>query len=139
MITKGSYRCLTRFIVLDHVDGCFETLLVHRWGEGGRVVKANEDTDVEEILFGDAKVVHDIPFGDVVEGWFGCQEVDGNHEFIDARVKEGIGWAVDCMDVRFRVALEVNQLRDATRRQTVRKRAANGLHSPEPTPNTERR
>jgi len=77
------------------------------------MVKANEDTDVEEILFRNTKVGHDASFGDVVEGWFGRQEVDGNHEFIDTWIEEGIGWAVDCMDVRFRVALEVNQLRDA--------------------------
>ena len=76
MITEGSYRCLTGFIVLDHVDGCFETLLVHRWREGGRVVKANEDTDVEEILFRNTKVGHDASFRDVVEGRFRRQEVD---------------------------------------------------------------
>ena len=71
MITEGSYRCLTGFVVFDHVEGCFEALLVHRWGEGGRVVEANEDTDVEKTLFRDAKVRHDISFGDIVEGWVG--------------------------------------------------------------------
>ena len=44
---------------------------MHRWGEGGRVVEANEDTDVEKTLFRDAKVRHDISFGDIVEGWVG--------------------------------------------------------------------
>jgi len=72
MITEGSYRCLTGLVVFDHVDGCFEALLVHRWREGGRVIEADEDANVEEILFSDTKVGHDIPFGDVVEGWFGC-------------------------------------------------------------------
>ena len=43
---------------------------MHRWGEGGRVIKANEDTNVEEVFFRDAEVGHDTSFGDVVEGWF---------------------------------------------------------------------
>ena len=72
MITKGGHRCLTGFIIFNHIDSCFEALLVHRRWEGGRVIEANENTDIEEILFIDAKVGHDAPFGDIVEGRFGC-------------------------------------------------------------------
>lgn len=105
MITKGGHGGLTGLVVFNHVDGCFETLLVHRRGEGGRVIEANEDTDIEEILFGDSKVVHDTPFGDVVEGRFGCQEVNGDYELVNTGVEEGVGWTVDCVDIGFRMTL----------------------------------
>lgn len=99
MITEGGYGCLTGFVVFNHVDGCFQTLLVHRRGEGGRVIEADKDADIEEILFGDAEVVHDIPFGDVAEGRFDCQEVNGYYELVDSRVEEGVGWTVDRVDI----------------------------------------
>ena len=64
------------------------------------MVEAGRDANIEKILFIDTEASHDIPFGDVIEGWFGCQKINGNYEFVDARVEEGIGWAVNCTDVR---------------------------------------
>jgi hypothetical protein len=93
------------------------------------VVKASEDTDVEETLLRDTKVGHDIPFGDIIKGWFGCQEVNGDHELVDARVEEGVGRAVDCMDVGFRMMLEVDQLWDVTQLQTKSENAPRTDHT----------
>ena len=51
MFGESGHGGVSRLIVFDHVDCGFECLFMDSWWERWRVIKANENTNVEELIF----------------------------------------------------------------------------------------
>ena len=80
------------------------------WREGRRVVEPDEDADIKELIFRYAELLHEVPLGGILKGWVWRSQIKGGNQLVHARVKEGIGWSKNRMDIRFSMTLEVYQL-----------------------------
>ena len=101
---------MTRFVVLDHVDGGLQCLVMDSRGEGGQLVESEENPDVQELVFRHTQVCEDGSFYNKRESGTGGYEVNRCDEFIDTGVKESVCWAINRMDIRLAMTLEVDQL-----------------------------
>ena len=101
---------MSGLVELDHVHSRLETLVMHRRREWLNMVEADEYTDVKELILADAEIAQNGLFGDKSEGGWVCGEVYGCNELVHTRVEKGVCRPIDGMDVRFRVALEIDQL-----------------------------
>ena len=95
-------------VALDGFDDGFPTSLCE-WVEGRSEVGSCEETDVEELIFGETQVFEDGVFSD--EGHGGVWKIDGEDEFVKlVGVEEGFRGGVDGVDVSLGVFLEVDEL-----------------------------
>jgi hypothetical protein len=72
------------------------------------VIEADEDADVQEVIFVHAEFLQNVAFGDVLEGRRGSGEIEVGNHFVHARIEKGVGGSVDSMDIVLVVALKVN-------------------------------
>lgn len=63
VVCQGRDGRMTCLVVLDHVDSSLQGLLVYSRWEGGRIFKAEENSDIEELVFGDAELCQEITLG----------------------------------------------------------------------------
>ena len=108
VIRKRDDSGMTRLVELDHVDGGFESLFVDGWRERRGVVEADEDANVEKLIFGDREIGEYGTFRGKGERRRSGGQVDGCDELVNAWVKESVSRPKDSVYVRFRVPLEVD-------------------------------
>lgn len=90
---------MARLVVFDHVHGLLERLFVQRRREGLRMVRADKDADVEEVIFADSEVGKDGFFGGESERRRGGSKVNGSDEFVDTRIEQSVGGTINGVDV----------------------------------------
>lgn len=90
---------MSRLVVLDHVDGGFERLVVHVGGKGWGVIEPDQNSNVEKLVFVDSEVTQDRALRSKGKRWrAGCKIKRGN-QFVHPWVEQGIGWTINCMDI----------------------------------------
>ncbi|KAA1469004.1 hypothetical protein DENSPDRAFT_552718 [Dentipellis sp. KUC8613] len=110
VVRECRHSCVARFVVFHHVDGRLQGLLVDGRGERLRVVEANKNANVKKMVLRHAEVAQNRLLGRERERGGRGGEVDGGDELVDAGIEEGICWPVNSVDIRFRVALQVDEL-----------------------------
>lgn len=69
------------------------------------MVEANKDSNIQELVFGDAQVIENGAFRDKREGRVSRSEVQGCDNFVNPRIEEGVSRPKYGMNVRFRMSL----------------------------------
>ena len=101
---------MTGLIVLDHIHGRFQGLVVGRRGEGRGMFESNQNTDIEELVFANSKVAGNATFDRERERRIGRSQVDSSYEFIDPGVQQCVGWPKYSMNIGFGMTLKIYQL-----------------------------
>ena len=99
VLCKCGHGSVSRLVVLDHVDGGLECLVMHVRRKGRGVVEPDQNANVEELVFVDSKVIQDGALRGKGERRAARCEIKRGNEFVHSGIEQRIGWTIDGMDI----------------------------------------
>jgi len=103
---------VARFVVLNHVYCGFQCLVWRSCERRERraVVATREDAHVKELFFTQPDVVENRALRNIVERGSNGVEVNAGDNLVDCVVEKNVRRCVDCVDIGFLVAEEIEKL-----------------------------
>lgn len=87
VLCKRGHGGVSGLVELDHVDRGFQCLVVHVGGKGRRVFKADQNSNVEELVFGDSEITQDGALRGKAERRRAGSEIKRGDQFVHPRIQ----------------------------------------------------
>lgn len=110
MFGESRHSCVSSLVIFDHIDSLFKGLVVGDGWERRRMLEADKNTDVKELILWHTEFSDKSAFGSKGEIWARGNQIKRCDQSVDTGIQECISGAEDGVYVRLRMALEINQL-----------------------------